>query len=86
MQKAQDEPSLLRASRDAFSDKHNRSQRGQQITEGLVISTLPTRSGAEVETIHQSMCKEAMNDHAGSGSKPANTSDRHQKPEYQEQP
>lgn len=43
MQKTQDEPSLLRASRDAFRDKRNRSQREQQITEGLVTKTLPTR-------------------------------------------
>lgn len=43
MQKVQGEPSLLRTSRDAFSDRRKRSQREQQITEGLVINTQPTR-------------------------------------------
>lgn len=85
MQKAQGEPSLLRASRDAFSGKRNRSQREQQITQGLVINAQSTRGAAEDESTHQPMCEEAMNDHAGSGTKPADTSDSPQRPEHQGQ-
>lgn len=57
MQKTKGEPSFQRARRDAFSGKRSRSQRGQQITQGLVSNTQPTRGAAEDETEHQSMCK-----------------------------
>lgn len=57
MQKTKGEPSFQRARRDAFSDKCSRSQMEQQITQGLVSNTQPTRGAAEGETVHQSMCK-----------------------------
>lgn len=50
MQKAQGEPSLLRASRDASSGKCNRNQREQQITEGWVINAQARRGAAEDES------------------------------------
>lgn len=62
-----------------FQWQANRSQREQQKTEDLVMNTQATRWAAEDETMHQSMSKEVMNDHAGSGNKPADTSDRHQR-------